>query len=114
MTDIQKWRNLLQEVTSGERAINQAITREMPRIERDEDNFDRADSYSNVTIVADLMSILDQQIEQTLPLVQKDIQDKNLERGQPILALLQKISRVNLPATVSQLRGLAKQPAATK
>jgi hypothetical protein len=112
MDDIGKWRDLIQEVTTGERAITQAITRETPRIERDEDQFNRADSYSNVTTVADLIKALDTELQKALPLVQKDIEDKNLERGQPILALLQKLSRVNLDGTASQLYALAKQPAA--
>lgn len=113
MNDMQKWRDIIKEVTTGERAIDQAIARETPRIERDEDRFKRADSYSNVTTVADLISSLHKELEKALPLVQKDIDDKILDQGQPILSLLQKLSRVNLPGTANQLYGLAKQPAET-
>ena len=114
MDDIQKWRDLIVEVTSGERDITQTITRIMPRIERDEDRFGRADSYSNVTIVADLIRVLNTELEKALPLVQKDIQDKQLGNGQPILALLQKLSRANLPGMATQLTGLARQPATSQ
>lgn len=110
--DLQKWRQLIEEATSGTRALDQALTREAPRREREEDQFARADSYSNVSTVADLISVLHKELDKTLPLVKQDIDQQRLARGEPILALLQKLSRVDLPATANQLYALARQPAA--
>lgn len=110
MQDIQQWRNLVEQATSGTKALDQAITKEAPRREREEDQFKRSDSYSNVSTVADLIHVLHKELEKTLPLVKQDMEQEKLSRGGAILTLLQKLSRENLPATANQLRALARAP----
>lgn len=104
MNDLQKWRDLIVEVTKGQTALNQTLTRGAPGLEKEEDLFNRSDSYSNVTTVADLIMVLQTEIDKALPLVQKDTQDRRT------LALLQQLNRQNLKRIASQLYGLAKMP----
>ena len=75
MDDIRKWRDLIAEVTPGQTAINQTITRITPGMERQEDLYKRSDSYSNLTTVADLLQVLQAEIDKALPLVQNCRQD---------------------------------------
>jgi len=104
MNDLQKWRDLIVEVTSVQTAINQAISRATAGLEREEDTFKRSDSYSNVTTVADLIQVLQTEIDKALPLVQKDPQDRRT------LALLQQLNRQNLKRVANQLYDLTKMP----
>jgi hypothetical protein len=108
MDDLQKWRDLVQEATAGERALDQTITRQTPGLERDEDRFGAKDTFSNLTTVADLLKTLDTEVQKALPLVQKDTGSR------PTLALLQNINRIGLDRTANQLYALAKQPAEKK
>lgn len=107
MDDIRKWRDLIAEVTPGQTAINQTITRIIPGMERQEDLYKRRDSYSNLTTVADLLQVLQIEIDKALPLVQKDTADR------PALTLLQQLNRQNLKRISNQLYGLAKKNTGT-
>ena len=102
MDDIRKWRDLIVEVTPGQTALNQTITRITPGLERQEDSYNRSDSYSNLTTVADLIQVLQTEIDKALPLVQKDTGDRR------VLTLLQQLNRQNRKRLSNQLYGLAK------
>ena len=54
-----------------------------------------------MTTVADLIQVLQTEIDKALPLVQKDTQDRRT------LALLQQLNRQNLKRVANQLYGLA-------
>lgn len=107
LQEIQQWKKIVVESTRGQTAINQAISKFMPSLEREEDQFSRSDVYSNLTVVADLLMVLQDQIDLAIPLVQVNTADKRS------LALLQQLNRQNLKRMSNQLYGLAKMPPST-
>jgi septal ring factor EnvC (AmiA/AmiB activator) len=105
--EIQQWKNIVVESTRSQTAINQAISKLIPNLEREEDQFSRSDVHSNLTIVADLLMVLQDQFDLAIPLVQVNTADKKS------LELLQQLNRQNLKRISSQLHSLAKIPPST-